>query len=242
MLIGITKVRNESLILEDTLSHILEKVDHVCLLDDASTDNTVEIAKSFDDVTVIQNLNWNPVRDYVETHYRAIVLQEAVSIGADWVLCFDADERFVDPLPELSHDVDAYRLQLFDGYMTRECSEDYTGGRLQDTPRMWGVERRDITMLFRARGAKFIGLDQREPVIEGGKIITANSRVMHFGKCISKQQYEDTCRYYMQWPKYAEKWTKRLECGALRGELSDFGTRLVTWEETLGWMNGQGMQ
>ena len=50
MLVGITRVRDESLILEDTLQHFLARVDRVLLYDDCSTDNTVEIARSFDRV------------------------------------------------------------------------------------------------------------------------------------------------------------------------------------------------
>lgn len=232
MLAGITKVRNESLILEDTLRHILKMVDHVFLLDDASTDNTVEIASSFNDVSVIQNTKWDPVRDYVETHYRAIVLNEAKRVGAEWALCFDADERFVGKLPSLTSGVDAYRFQLFDGYITPETPDDYIGGELELLPRMWGPERRDITMLFRTDRARFIGLDQREPLIDG-KTEIANVFVKHYGKCISRAQFEETCRYYMQWPKYAEKWAQRLDEGCVHTQ-SDFGRELIAWENIYG--------
>lgn len=236
MLVGITKVRNESLILEDTLRHVLKRVDKVFLLDDASTDNTLEIAQSFDNVFVTRNLEWMDVRDYVETQYRAMMLAEAIKHGATWALCFDADERFVGEFPSLITDVDAYKFQLFDGYITPSTPDDYEGGSLEDLPRLWGPERRDITMLFRTDKAKFIGLDQREPVIDG---MTAMSDVLvkHYGKCISRAQFEETCRYYMKWPKYAEKWAQRLDEGCVHTQ-SDFGRDLVTWEQISGFSYG----
>ena len=43
LIIGITRVRNESLILRDTLDHISNYVDAIIAYDDASTDQTLDI-------------------------------------------------------------------------------------------------------------------------------------------------------------------------------------------------------
>jgi hypothetical protein len=42
-LIGITRVRNEALILQDTLDYVGKNVDAIVAYDDASTDRTLEI-------------------------------------------------------------------------------------------------------------------------------------------------------------------------------------------------------
>lgn len=231
MLIGITRVRNESLIIEDTIRHMLERVHSIVLYDDASTDNTVEIASSFDKVSVIQGSEWSHDRAAEETRHRRIAMTQAVRMGAEWCLCFDADERLFGDLPSMdAASPDGYRFQLFDGYMTDDCKAEYRSGPLESLPRMWGPERRDIVMLFRTAKSKFMGLDQREPVV-AGRIEKTQTFVKHFGKCISVQQWEETCEYYSQWPKYAAKWNAR-RGRAIHTE-SDFGRRLYTWDELI---------
>lgn len=231
MLIGITRVRNESLIIEDTLRHMLERVEHVVLYDDDSEDGTADIASSFDRVTVIHGTPWTPERDAEETRHRRLALAEAVRLGATWCLCFDADERLYGDLPAMDAGALAgYRFRLFDGYITSECRAEYQSGRLELLPRMWGPERRDILMLFRAREARFVGLDQREPVMPG-PVDTTATYVRHYGKCISVRQWEETCEYYSRWPKYADKWNARR--GKAVHTVSDFGRELYEWDELI---------
>lgn len=233
MLAGITRVRNEGLILEDTIRHMLERVDHIYLYDDASDDNTVEIARSFDAVTVTMGALWRKDRDAEETRHRRLMLSQARRAGHKWCLCFDADERLEGDLPlyEVDDGIDGYRFKLFDGYMTDKCKTEYVQGRLELLPRMWGPERRDITMLFRISASQYMGMDQREPVVHG-PVVTTDVFVKHFGKCISVSQFEATCDYYMQWPKYADKWAAR-KGGAIHA-MSDFDRQLYRWKELIG--------
>ena len=44
-LIGVTRVRNEALILRDTLDYVGKHVDAIIAYDDASTDRTLEILR-----------------------------------------------------------------------------------------------------------------------------------------------------------------------------------------------------
>lgn len=236
MITGLTRVRNESLIIEDTLEHFLGLCDQIILYDDASTDHTVNIAKTFGErVVVIKQNKWLTDREHEETRHRAYLLYAAKMRHADWCLYFDADERIVGQLPVLGGQVSGFRFKLFDGYMTPEFQEDYTGGRLIDLPRMWGPERRDIAMLFRASCAEYRGLDQREPVIKGPVIRHEKAVVKHFGKCISEAQYFETCDYYSNhFPKYSEKWKQRRKIGHLRTDgTSHFGNNLYTWEDLM---------
>lgn len=230
MLAGITRVRNESLILEDTLRHMLSRVDHIFLYDDCSTDETVEIALSFDRITVTQGHEWKKYRDIEETRHRRMMLDQARDAGYDWAWCFDADERFVGQMPDMK--ALAYRFKLFDGYLTRKTCMPYAKGmELEHLPRLWGQERRDITMLFRIDHAQYAGLDQREPMVAGPVVTAQDMYVKHFGKCLSIEHWEATCDYYMQWPKYAKKWAERK--GKAMHELSDFGGELLAWDEVV---------
>ena len=225
MITGITRVRNESLILEDTLKHYLGFLDTVVLYDDASTDNTVEIAQSFDRVTVIRGDAWRKDRLTEETRHRALLLDMCKT---DWVYCFDADERLIGELPTVLN-ADGYRFALFDGYMTADCSSPYIEGELSRLDRMWGPERRDILMLFRKSKAEYKGLDKREPNVYG-VVELASARIKHFGKCLSIDHWEETCDYYANhFPEpYKTKWRQRK--GKAIHTKSDFGRELLTWD------------
>ena len=226
-MIGITRVRNEALILEDTISHVLGRVDSVVLYDDCSTDKTVEIAKSFDRVEVICGQEWLRDRPAEETRHRNLLLKRASALGAEWCLCFDADERFVGDFPSLVGD--AYRFRLFDGYLTKGFCDPYLGGELEFLPRLWGPEYRDILMLFRVAVSSYRGIDKREPIV-AGRVNLARTRVKHFGKCLSVDHWEETCRYYAEnWPEpYKSKWAARR--GKAIHAKSDFGRDLYGWQ------------
>jgi len=230
MLIGLSRVRNESLIIEDTLRHMLGYCDNVIIYDDDSDDDTVEKCLSVNRVTVLKGTPWSLNRQLEETRHRAILLDFAKEAGAEWCLYMDADERLIGGLPDMTHD--AYRFQLFDGYMTPDHRLEYTSGHLQDLPRLYGPERRDITMLFRADKSRYLGLDQREPVVEG-HVERAQVFVQHFGKCLSVDHWEETCDYYATFfpEPYRSKWEGRK--GKAIHTASDFGRPLYGFGELL---------
>jgi glycosyltransferase involved in cell wall biosynthesis len=226
MLVGITRVRNEALIIEDTLRHFLDHVDQVLMYDDCSTDETVAIAAGIDRVTVINGDEWRPDRVAENTRHRALLLALARKVGADWCLCFDADERLEGELPPL--DADGYRFRLFDGYLTPDLQAPYTGGDLAALPRRWGPEYRDIVMLFRPDAAAYDQPGQRQPTMHG-RVEDAGVMVRHYGKCLSVAHWDETCRYYIDhFPRWRVKWQARLG-HAIHGA-SDFGRPLVCWD------------
>lgn len=232
MLIGISRIRNESLIIADTVRHFLSRCDGLVLYDDCSTDDTVKLAKAagLDRVEIIQGTEWRLDRPAEETRHRKILLERARKMGADWCLCFDCDERLMGGLPPLTGA--GYRFRLFDGYLTKHRQALYTGGDLVVLPRMWGCEFRDILMLFPVNGARYEGLDRREPIVTG-KPVLAPVFIKHFGKCLSIEQWEETCAYYAEhFPEpYRSKWEGRK--GKAIHELSDFGGPLYRWEELM---------
>lgn len=232
MICGITRVRNEALIIADTIAHYLKCCRHIVLYDDASTDDTVAIAKKVagDRLTVIQGTQWAKVRRPEETRHRAIVLEEARRLGYEWALCFDADERLHGKFPEFT--ADGYTFRLFDGYLTEHKQAPFDG-ELASLPRMWGPEYRDILILFRVSASRFIGDGNRCP-LTAGRIERAPMYVKHYGKCISVEQWEETCAYYSTpgWPdRYRDKWTARM--GKAIHTVSDFGQPLMTWNDLM---------
>jgi glycosyltransferase involved in cell wall biosynthesis len=234
---GITRVRNEALIIADTIEHYLGHCDNIILYDDCSEDDTVAIAREAggDRIQIVCGDFWVTNRPAEETRHRSLLL-DLVRTGtdADWCLCFDADERLVGTLPaDPAPSCDGYRLRLFDGYLTPEYQEPYATGPLADLPRMWGPEYRDILMLFRVDAARYRGLDQREPVIPYGAWTYSMVKVKHYGKCLSVEHWEETCNYYATYfPKrYKRKWEARK--GKAIHKSSDFGRPLFSWADLI---------
>lgn len=236
MLIGITRVRNESLIIADTVRHYLQFVDRIVMYDDDSTDDTVAIAKAAGGsrITIIAGSPWRQLRRPEETRHRRLAFERARELGATWCLCFDADERLVGTMPDLRKTrANGFTFRLFDGYLTQDMQEPYTDGPLDQLPRMWGPEYRDILILFRVSASSFVGDGNRCPRTEGA-IVKASVFVKHYGKCLSVEHWEDTCRYYSAagWPEhYRKKWLGRM--GKAIHEASDRGRALRTWDQLM---------
>ncbi len=98
LLVGITRLRNESLILRDTLDYVGKHVDAIVAYDDASTDRTLEILRSHPKVAlIVANGAWEQdikARRIAEGRHRGLLLQMArARLQFDWMFCFDADER-----------------------------------------------------------------------------------------------------------------------------------------------------
>ena len=123
-MIGITRVRNEALVLRDTLDYFGKHVDAIVAYDDASTDQTLEILRGHPKVAmVIANRSWEAdieARRIAEGRHRGLLQQIAREhLNFDWIFCFDADERVTADLRGFlegthSSDYDGVRVQLFD--------------------------------------------------------------------------------------------------------------------------------
>ncbi|MET4426410.1 glycosyltransferase family 2 protein [Bradyrhizobium sp. RT3a] len=243
-LVGITRVRNEALVLQDTLDYVGKHVDAIVAYDDASTDQTLKILGAHPKVAlIVTNQEWETdieARRIAEGRHRALLLQTArEQLPFDWMFCFDADERVTGDLRgflEAVHscDCEGVRVQLFDAYMTPDDHEPYRADReLLGFRRFFGPERRDILMLWRNR-PEVIYAEQhgREP---GGvdRVKTA-LYCQHFGKSLSVDHWEETCEYYMRhfpFDTYGRKWLERK--GRAIHTQSDFMRPLYEWGDTL---------
>src|SRR4051812_26098240 len=117
-LIGITRVRNEALVLQDTLDYVGKHVDAIVAYNDASTDRTVEILGGHSKVAlIVTNRLWEAeieARRIAESRHRGLLLQIArEQLQFDWMFCFDADERVTGDLR---------------GFIEGTHSSDYGGG------------------------------------------------------------------------------------------------------------------
>lgn len=231
-IIGLVKVRNEEKIMQEALDHW----GRICtggiyIYDDVSTDKTVAVCKAHQAVkAVIEGRFWNPDREIAEYENRQAVLLRAKQDAGpdDWFVYFDADERlyFDDWKLLFAPHVKAIACKLFDIYIT---PEDKDKSYLE---RDWvGPEYRTIVMFFRnSQHLSYDTPDQRIVNLEPGIQVHLSGYVKHFGKGLSVEHWEETCRYYIDhWPKYSAKWQKRLGKAVHTDYLSDFGNKLILW-------------
>jgi glycosyltransferase involved in cell wall biosynthesis len=227
-IVGLTRVRNESEIMQETLDHMSEFCEQVFVYDDCSEDNTVEICKNHPIVTsVVQGQSWDSFRARAEFENRHAVYMEASKHLSenDWFVYMDADERIEFNWEKLNNNLDAVRMNLFDFYITEEDVDK------KYTERKWiGPEYRSILFAFRYGATTgYHGLDQRECSLKSFRILDEGS-VKHYGKAISVDQWEETCDYYANhFPMYAAKWLAR-KGKAVHTE-SDFDRDLILWKE-----------
>ncbi len=238
-IIGLTKVRNESEIILDTLKAWAPYcTGGIYVYDDVSNDNTVKICEESGLVTeVIRSNFWDPDREKAEWFNRQMVLMRAQQNAGpeDWFVYFDADEflfnfenyaLFNDP------DVKAIACRLYDAYITPEDVD------LPYYKRDWfGPEFRTIPFFFRnTTQIRYEHPDQRIVTLEPGIQIPIHGDIKHYGKGFSVDHWEATCDYYTKfWPKYADKWRKRKGKAIHLDYKSDFGNPLIRWKD-----RGQG--
>lgn len=236
-IIAIIKVRNEELIIKDTLDYLSLIVDGVVILDDASSDHTKDIINSHKIVlSCISIEKWSTKdRPMMECVHRQMLLEEAKKFNPSWIICVDADERIEGDVRGFiveadKKGVEAIRVSLFDSYITSSDSRAFTKeDHLMNFRFFFGPEKRDIVMIWKNnKKIKFIGSDAREP--EGfSKNIINGLFCQHYGKSLSIKHWKETCLYYEKYfPQYSKKWSKRK--GKAIHVSSDFNRPLYSWQ------------
>jgi tetratricopeptide (TPR) repeat protein len=233
-IIGLTRIRNESHIIRETLDHMSEFCSGgIFVYDDCSEDNTYEICKNHSAVKeIIKGAYWDENRERAEFENRQVLLETAKVYADpdDWFIYMDADERIDfdwNKIARYDKDVAAIRMKLFDFYITGEDVDK------KYNERMWlGPEFREIIMAFKnADSLIYEHPDQREVSLGRRSKIINDGFVKHYGKAISVDEWEKTCDYYANhFPKYSEKWKKR-KGKAIHNGTSDFGNDLIVWCE-----------
>lgn len=89
--IAVTMVRDEADVIEATLRHTATQVDRIIVADNLSTDGTAEIlARLADELPLTVVADDEP--GYFQADKMTRLALDAMNMGADWVLPFDADE------------------------------------------------------------------------------------------------------------------------------------------------------
>ncbi len=242
MIVALMRIRNESLIIKDTLDHLHELADFIYIYDDASQDQTVEICKRHpSNPRLIQGREWEmrpvggvSIKD--GAHKQTLLNLARQEVNPEWFLYVDADERFDRSFAHLLQDnVDALVFELYDFYLTPwEMEKPYGGGSLKEFRNFCGPEYRHTLMVFRNLPGVFFPenplLRCREPWgFDPSRVVFCQEKVLHFGKAISVEQWERKVAYYSQIRGLAEKWRERR--GKAIHTKSDFGRPLLRWEE-----------
>lgn len=139
-------VKNEeNRYLRETLEHVKKYADEFIIIDDASTDNTVEVCKEIlKDVPhkIIVNKKSLFSREY---KLRRQQWDETIKMDPDWILFLDADEIFEDRMVEISKklitnsDIDLYCFRLFDMWNNTHYRDD----------EYWNAHRRFMPFMMR---------------------------------------------------------------------------------------------
>lgn len=231
---GITRIRNESLIIQETLDHFADFCNAgIYVFDDASTDNTVKICKQHKAVkSVIGVREWDNTTDLhiVEAQQRKAIVEEAKKDNPDWLLYLDADERLFWNFEELSDDYDFVAGRLFDFYITEEDKDRKYSGNLSSMRRYCGPEYRDIIYMMKASNQiNFDGRNCRNPITLPSWKGLYTGRIKHYGKAMSVKHWEDKCHFYINRSpdRYKALWQRRL--GKAVHTESDFHRPLYTW-------------
>lgn len=138
MLVAALRVKNESWVIQYTLSALSEFVDKIVIIDDGSTDDTIEICKRFAKVVCVHENGIRPENKVDEAKDWNRLTKLARDHGAKWILYTDADEmlepKIVDYLPNLEkfEDVDLIRFRKVSPW--KGISEFRTDHRRFDTP------------------------------------------------------------------------------------------------------------
>ena len=236
MVAGITKVRNEEHIIQDTLDNWAEVCDQIFVYDDASEDDTLEICHGHPAVVeVIASDFLDPDRLRAEWYNRQQVLNAAQRFDPDWVAYFDGDEHLHKFDKSILEDpsVTIVATQWHDMYVTPEDEgiddEDYW-------QRRWcGTEYRQIPFFYRNDPRlSFTMPDQRIMHHARLSVYPVSGVIQHWGKGHSEMVWERKVEYYGQvFGKYAEKWRARKGQAVHRDYLSDDGNPLVLFEDIL---------
>ena len=241
-LIGTTRLRNEALVLRDTLDHVGRHADAIVAYDDASTDADAGHSPQSPEGRA------GPGKWVVGGGHQGapacgrpasrVLLQIArAQMQFDWMFCFDADERVTGDVG-VSPDVrpsgcDGARVRLFDAYMTPDDHAPYQPGReLLDFRRFFGPGR---TRHPDALAEPSAGDLRREHAREPGGLerVETGLYCQHYGKSLSVEHWEETCDYYIRhfpFDTYGRKW---LDAKARRSiRQSDFMRPLYEWGDS----------
>jgi glycosyltransferase involved in cell wall biosynthesis len=174
---------------EECLKDLSEYVDEIVILDDGSTDRTIEICRSFPKVTNV--VRWE--KDFFhEGIDRNVVLALVKNTNPDWILLPDIDEvfeaKFKDEIQSMMDDSEVSLHAFLFCHFWRSRTHYRVDGK-------WGRETREFPIPRLVRNQPSLHYPVHRPLgtaqISGvkGKKVVSSIRVKHYGHL-----YEDVSR------------------------------------------------
>ncbi|MFC1651546.1 methyltransferase domain-containing protein [Patescibacteria group bacterium] len=246
-LIGLTRVKDEKMMMQEHLDHMSKFCDEIWVYDDLSSDGTYEIAKKHPKVKkVIQtSKNWKPkkygiVSDPLELGKKNQRLMDEASkkSGADWFVFMDVDEfldeDLIKELPKMLQNQkhDAICLELYDFFITEKDKDKPYKGDLQAIRPYCGTEYRHQLFLWRnLKGLYFREGTHREPDgLKKSRTLYSHHKIKHYGKAKSIEDYKKKAKLYRKYRPQLNKSKFKFTKTAVRKDESDLG-KLITWDE-----------
>lgn len=223
-------VQNGGEMFREVLHDVSQYVDGITILDDNSTDNTIDIAREFDKVLLIhQNV---PGLKRHEGRDRNKLLQLTLNHKPDWLLCLDADEIFEDSMKEniqrlcnpLDQTVDGYSFRFYNFWRSRESFR---------VDGIWRKQQRFKLFRVKPEYSEFPMLQLHAPSrptkLKDGNIRISKIRLKHFGY----SDFEETKRKY----EFYEKEDKVKDKDWIGGEdyshlINEENLELLDWVES----------
>lgn len=195
-------VRNEAnRYLKDVLNEVKNYINAAVIIDDASTDNTVEICREILHAIPLKIIvNKVPLWETDETVLRKLQWEETIKTDPEWILNLDADEvpekRFRQDIVRLINcsGVDAYSFRLFDFWDEEHYRSDG----------LWFAHTRDWMFLARYKpnieyrwNAQKLHCGRWPRTVCEFQSVQTNLRVKHFGWA----KPDDRMRKYVRYKK-----------------------------------------
>jgi len=192
MLSVVIRTKNEEENIERAIKSVSPVADEIIVIDDFSTDRTVEIAKGLGAKVVFDE--------------KGRTLGEKLNYGADlsrneWIFFLDADEELSEELREsIRKTLESPR---YDAYEVARRTY-YMGEFLRH---VWYPEWR--LRLFRKGKVRFTGVIHEEPVVKGIKVGKLKGDLYHYSYASLKHQYLKTVEYARKMAEILHKEGKR---------------------------------
>lgn len=222
-------IKNEKKYISRVLEDLSEYVNSIAILDDASTDSTSEIVKSYSKVKVFCSNPPGTLRH--EGRDRNLLFREAKKLNPDWFLCLDGDEIFENRMKDeilnltFRNNIEGYFFPIF--HFWRGETHFRTDSIWRNQTRFKLFRNRDEYSAFENKKLHVSSIPENFPF---EKVQLSNIRLKHYGY----SNYSDTVRKY----EFYEKEDNEKNISDIGAEnyfhlINEDGIKLIEWEENM---------